>query len=62
MQFVIGCHGKSSNFHQFQMTRIFFLLSGCIAFVDSLNNFLVQGRADTLKVLRKIVRDRDAKV
>ncbi|KAL6740734.1 hypothetical protein Aduo_014059 [Ancylostoma duodenale] len=44
------------------MTRLFFLLSGCIAFVDSLNNFLVQGRADTLKVLRKIVRDRDAKV
>ncbi|RCN52360.1 hypothetical protein ANCCAN_01402 [Ancylostoma caninum] len=44
------------------MTRLFFLISGCIAFVDSLNNFLVQGRADTLKVFRKIVRDRDAKV
>uniref|UniRef100_A0A1I7XHV7 Glucosylceramidase n=1 Tax=Heterorhabditis bacteriophora TaxID=37862 RepID=A0A1I7XHV7_HETBA len=32
------------------MTRLLFVLTTCAAFVHSLNNFLVQGRADTLRV------------
>uniref|UniRef100_A0A7I4YLG1 HMA domain-containing protein n=1 Tax=Haemonchus contortus TaxID=6289 RepID=A0A7I4YLG1_HAECO len=44
------------------MARIFVLLTTWIAFVHSLNDFLVQGRADTLKVLRRIIRERDARV
>ncbi|KAK6750036.1 hypothetical protein RB195_002186 [Necator americanus] len=44
------------------MTRILSLFSICVAFVDSLNNLLVQGRAHTLRALRKIVRERDATV
>ncbi|KAK5965363.1 hypothetical protein GCK32_015675 [Trichostrongylus colubriformis] len=44
------------------MARVFFLLTTWIAFVHSLNDFLVQGRSDTLKVLRKIIREREAKI
>uniref|UniRef100_A0A183FFQ9 Transposable element Tc3 transposase n=1 Tax=Heligmosomoides polygyrus TaxID=6339 RepID=A0A183FFQ9_HELPZ len=45
----------------FQMTRLVVVLTTCMAFVHSLNDFLVQGRSDTLRVLRKIIRERDAK-
>lgn len=42
------------------MARIFVLLTA--VFAAGLANILVQGRADTLRVLRRILRDREHRV
>ncbi|WKY04178.1 hypothetical protein Q1695_005283 [Nippostrongylus brasiliensis] len=44
------------------MARVVVLFTTWIAFVHSFSDMLVQGRSDTLKVLRKIIREREAKV
>ena len=44
----------------FRMTRILVLLTA--VFAAGVANILVQGRADTLRVLRRILRDREHRV